>query len=68
MHYWSNVKKVLEKTIGAEYIITGVPGLVSMSFILTNEVQWQLHLGLALWLLERKAWISSSVKTPEDGS
>ena len=52
MHYWSNVKKVLEKTIGAEYIITGVPGLVSMSFILTNEVQWQLHLGLALWLLE----------------
>ena len=26
MHYWSNVLRVLRKTIGAEVIVTGVPG------------------------------------------
>ena len=26
MHYWSNVLRVLKKTVGAEVIVTGVPG------------------------------------------
>lgn len=26
MHYWTNVLRILKKTVGAEVIVTGVPG------------------------------------------
>ena len=36
MHYWSNVLRILRGKVGAEVIVTSVPGFVSLLFFTTS--------------------------------
>ncbi|GLB38160.1 putative triacylglycerol lipase [Lyophyllum shimeji] len=46
MHYWSNVLNILRHTVGAEVIVTSVPGtgsIASRAEILDRQLQCQAH-------------------------
>jgi hypothetical protein len=38
MHYWSNVLRILRGKVGAEVIVTSVPGFVPLFFLLTTSL------------------------------